>query len=367
MLDRTQDAIHIQKMLGALDTLHLTHQRMMDDMRNVSVNTVPPPAAETQADAFSKELDAILADVPEPIAERRPFKPLPLEELTTRFSLEAELELIRPKTFEHTNFSYQFDPPTKKLTKTAKSEPPPANVTQGFTVLPESPLPASPVPNKSGQNKPGPIGLEISRADLKSPTSKPKSLTLSRVSTFFFYFVLVAAVALAFFVNRTNGNQPKTLMGYSIFTVLTRSMQSEIPQDSFVLTQKAAPDTLQIGDDITYLRPGDKSVTHRIVAIYDNYNNSGARGFETKGIENPKPDLEVVYAKNVVGKVVFHSLWIGQNLKFAAAHWQWLAAFVLMAMITLLFLKRTFKKEKGGEPKESRKKSETPLCKKISA
>ena len=67
-----------------------------------------------------------------------------------------------------------------------------------------------------------------------------------------------------------------------------------------------SPNTLQIGDDITYMANQTTSVTHRIVGIMENYENTGQRAFEAQGVMNSEPDRQPVPAVNVVGKVVYH-------------------------------------------------------------
>jgi len=58
------------------------------------------------------------------------------------------------------------------------------------------------------------------------------------------------------------------------------------------------------------------SMTHKIVGIYENYDSSGARGFQTKGVNNTNPDRDIVYEANVVGKVIFILPVIGMVLSY---------------------------------------------------
>jgi len=92
-------------------------------------------------------------------------------------------------------------------------------------------------------------------------------------------------------------------MGYSYFTVLTSSMKDEIPKGSFILVRQTDPRKLGVGDNITFMKDAKTSVTHKIINVYENHENSGGRGFQTKGVNNFEPDKDIVYAKNVVGKV----------------------------------------------------------------
>jgi len=111
-------------------------------------------------------------------------------------------------------------------------------------------------------------------------------------------------------------NAVRVVFGYSFLTVLTPSMSSAIPQGSLILIKEVNPTTLTIGDDITYIRSSGDSVTHRIINIYENYKNSGKRGFETKGIENTIADNQIVPAEYVVGKVIYSNLSLGKILLY---------------------------------------------------
>lgn len=121
-----------------------------------------------------------------------------------------------------------------------------------------------------------------------------------------FYLVLIAAVAVAIRMIGDNGNAPRNLFGYSSASVLTGSMQREIQQGSLVLVKHVDPNSIQIGDDITYMYNATTSVTHKVVGIVEDYNKTGKRGFQTQGVENKDPDKDIVPAKNIVGKVVWH-------------------------------------------------------------
>jgi len=98
---------------------------------------------------------------------------------------------------------------------------------------------------------------------------------------------------------------PRTIFNYSYFTVETPSMQDEIPQGSFILVKSIDPQKLTVGDNITYMADQSTTVTHKIVGISENCDNSGVLGFQTQGVNNANPDRDIVYEASVVGKVIF--------------------------------------------------------------
>ena len=144
---------------------------------------------------------------------------------------------------------------------------------------------------------------KTARAVKRRPDGKRRAAP-AVFSDILFYFAIMA-VLLAAFSSGTNSGMPRMVMGYSYFVVLTSSMQSEIPKGSFVVVKQTDPKKLNIGDNITYMLNQGTSVTHKIADIYENYENSGARGFLTKGVNNANADKGVVYEANIVGKVVF--------------------------------------------------------------
>ena len=164
---------------------------------------------------------------------------------------------------------------------------------------------------------PTPEAKETIKESGQQPHSKPiRKHRHFSIKSFLYYGLLIAIVVMAYFVGNTTKNQPRTVFGYSVFTVLTGSMRSEIPEGSLIITKYTDPNQIQVGDDITYLREDLSTVTHRVVEIYENYNNSGVRGFRTKGIDNPMVDTFIIHPNNILGVVVFHVAGVGAFLVY---------------------------------------------------
>jgi signal peptidase len=146
--------------------------------------------------------------------------------------------------------------------------------------------------------------------DEESDDLPGKSNLKNKIADFLFYSGLVILIITAFYyTQRSNG--PVMIFNHSFMTVLTPSMQREIPQGSLILVKKSDPGELKVGDVITFMKDAQTSWTHTIINIYDNYNNTGKRGFQTKGVNNPSPDQAIVYEDNVVGRLVFHIPFLG--------------------------------------------------------
>ena len=89
-------------------------------------------------------------------------------------------------------------------------------------------------------------------------------------------------------------------LGMQFFTVESGSMSPLYPMNSLVVVREVAPETIEVGDVVTYVLNEDLVlVTHRVTEI-----NASERTFTTKGDANTAEDPNPVLWDNVVGKVV---------------------------------------------------------------
>lgn len=184
---------------------------------------------------------------------------------------------------------------------------------------------------------------------------KANKKKLHRLGNTIFYLAIAAVFAVSFtYLSEGNGTRP--FLGFSLYEVLTDSMESAIPQGSMVVAHKTDAQKIEIGDDITYLIGENSSITHRVIGIIENYENTGARAFETMGVDNEKPDQEAVWAKNVIGKVIFHVPRAGKILNNIKEHWLLLLLPLCGILIFASLLKFVFTKERSEE-KQSKKRN----------
>ena len=140
-----------------------------------------------------------------------------------------------------------------------------------------------------------------------------KSLILKTVITIvvtLFIFSILGLILIR------SSNSPFFIMGYAPIGILTSSMQDTIPKGSLIFVKHVDPESLVVGDDITFFIGPNTTFTHRIIAIYPNYNGTGTIVFQTKGTNNLMPDDFMVYAENVVGRVVSHVPKLGALMNF---------------------------------------------------
>lgn len=186
--------------------------------------------------------------------------------------------------------------------------------------------------------------------ELERDKSKVKQNTVRKkkhrwIGDLVFNILLFGMVIGALILKDIDKDIPKSIAGISIFTVLTGSMENEIPKGSLVVAKYMKPSELKIGDDITFMVSKTTTITHRIIGIIENYEQTGQRAFETKGTMNKDKDKLPVPAVNVIGKVVYHNYTLGRIRDFISQN-----IIIILVMMVLIWalsyvLKSIFKKD----------------------
>lgn len=190
----------------------------------------------------------------------------------------------------------------------------------------------------------------IYKYENSSDTSRPHKKVTKRYKTkdnkykqalgeIFFWIFLIAMVLFAFCLRSNKSGKPTSIAGYTFFTILTGSMENEIPQGSLIISKNVNAEKLKIGDNITFIANQNTIITHKIIAITENYENTGKRAFETKGTMNEKADQNLVLETNIVGKVVYHNKLLGKTLNYIAENW----IFLIFVIIVIGIFIRTLK------------------------
>lgn len=95
------------------------------------------------------------------------------------------------------------------------------------------------------------------------------------------------------------------LIGLRPFVVLSGSMEPVYQTGALLYVKQVDPFALQAGDVITYMVNEDTVVTHRVVAVVPDEEDSSVIRFRTKGDANEFEDGTLVHYKNVLGTPVF--------------------------------------------------------------
>lgn len=122
------------------------------------------------------------------------------------------------------------------------------------------------------------------------------------------------------------------MAGYELYTVISGSMEPEIPVGSLVYIQGAAPEDMQEDDIIAFYGAKDSNaiITHRIVE-----NRVVMGEFITKGDANKTKDMNPIPYENFIGKVTLSVPVLGRVAQLITSFHGKLAAagFILVALI----------------------------------
>ena len=111
----------------------------------------------------------------------------------------------------------------------------------------------------------------------------------------------VSTVLVAVIVLVAVGLVVMRLAGMHAYTVLSGSMEPTYSVGDLIYVKKVEPQTIQVGDPITFVLNEDLVVaTHRVTAI-----DAENQRFTTKGDANEVEDAAPVHFNNLIGKPVF--------------------------------------------------------------
>lgn len=100
-----------------------------------------------------------------------------------------------------------------------------------------------------------------------------------------------------------------SIFGFSLFRVVTGSMEPEIPVGSLLWCQTTDIDAVAVDDIVCFYskegRLQGKVITHRVIQILEG--TDGQIWLETKGDANAVSDIQYVTADNLIGKVIYHA------------------------------------------------------------
>lgn len=134
----------------------------------------------------------------------------------------------------------------------------------------------------------------------------PRSFRMYIISS----VLLALAVALCLFVTvQTMVNGYTNFFGYSVFRVVTGSMEPTIPVDAVLVSKTSDIGEIAVGDIICF-RSRESShygaiVTHRVVSIQTDEN--GGVLLESRGDANYSSDPYFVREDNLIGRVIWYT------------------------------------------------------------
>lgn len=128
--------------------------------------------------------------------------------------------------------------------------------------------------------------------------------------------MIICSLGVLLTVVMTKKGEAPSVLGYSLFRVMTGSMEPNIPTNSLIVVRNVEVQTLEKGDVISFYSRDPSLMgevnTHRILDIRE---LDGRYVFTTKGDANNVEDRYVTYGEDIIGKVVFSSYRLGQAVR----------------------------------------------------
>ncbi len=143
------------------------------------------------------------------------------------------------------------------------------------------------------------------------------------------------------------------VVGLTPFAVLSGSMEPAYHVGSLIYVKDVEPETIEVGDPITFVLNEDLVVaTHRVIEI-----DAANQRFYTKGDANEAPDGSPVHFNNLLGKPVFTIPYLGFVSGFLGTRrGMILAGTVILVLLVLVFLPDMLKKAGQVDAQSSRRK-----------
>lgn len=142
-----------------------------------------------------------------------------------------------------------------------------------------------------------------------------KDILLKLMNVVSILIIVVSVLALLSVVMAKPGQAPN-FFGYSLFRVMTGSMEPTIPTNSLIVVKRVETQELAVGDVITFYSRDPSLLgepnTHRIIRFEE---DEGRQLIITKGDANNIEDRFPTRAEDLIGKVVFSSLFLGRLVK----------------------------------------------------
>ena len=130
----------------------------------------------------------------------------------------------------------------------------------------------------------------------------------SRIMAVISVVILIFGLTIFVSVLRASAGKAPSVFGFSVLQVTSGSMEPEIPVGGIVIVRKVKPDSLKVGDVISFYSNdvdiSGKVNTHRIIEIKQS--ESGEKIFRTKGDANEYADTAAVFEIDLVGKMIMN-------------------------------------------------------------
>lgn len=149
--------------------------------------------------------------------------------------------------------------------------------------------------------------------------------------------IIVAALVVLLSALLTGQNEAPNVFGYSVFRVVTGSMEPEIEKGDLIVVKRTEPSEIAVGDVISFYSQDPELMgavnTHRVTGIET---DEGDYLFTTKGDANLIQDKYPVSASYLIGLVVFSSGLLGRVSRIIANPLVFVPLILLPLLVILL-------------------------------
>jgi signal peptidase I len=153
-------------------------------------------------------------------------------------------------------------------------------------------------------------------------------------NTLFVILILFMSLLVFSLIQSRVKGGPPTLAGHQMYMVLSGSMSPAFDTGSLIFVRPQPPQTLQVGDIITFRSSsGEQLTTHRIVEVMD----ENILRFRTRGDANNTDDPNPVPASNVLGRVSYAAPYLGYVMDFAQTKKGLIALIFVPGIIIIIF------------------------------
>lgn len=128
-------------------------------------------------------------------------------------------------------------------------------------------------------------------------------------------YLICLVLAMIFIINVTmivksyiQPDKVPDFLGYKPFIVLSGSMEPAIKAGDLIVTKEIQPETIKVGDVISFRVAEDVVVSHRVTEI----NREGGLTFSTKGDANVGMDANHVSPEQIEGRYVWRAEGLGE-------------------------------------------------------
>lgn len=183
-----------------------------------------------------------------------------------------------------------------------------------------------------GERKPGYLDTPAARGT-RRPARFPAAAIRIAGNLLFAVLLLFLTGAVLFLIQGKFSGEAPSLFGYQIYAVLSGSMSPAFDTGSVVFVRPVDPQTIEVGDVITFTGGGDHLTTHRVVDIDD----SEGIVFTTRGDANNVNDPNPVPVERLVGRVCGAAPYLGYMMGFVRTRQGLIILVFIPAVLIILF------------------------------